>query len=884
MTAMAAGPRRFLLVVGAITVSLLPACAHPPSPSSSNAAAPQPPGVQRQAPAELDSDHDGVPDARDRCPNQPEDRDGFEDDDGCPDPDNDHDRILDAKDQCPNEPESYNGFEDEDGCPDGAGISRPLLNVPREPPPESSATAPAGMVARFDRYRRELQDLDWAGLVKHLGPQSATAPGPGFDPTKAKFFDLVAKALRMTPAERALLVKGGVVSIDDGEHYSMGSAYDAIYARDLPVLVTTDSILHALHRSYDGVLENLEGNLFTDTIASVLGETHARLAAMAKEMGEGAAAPVREGLRDVDLYLTVARNLLAGAAADPDEVAAVKQRGGPPPYVVVPSLFGQDGEARALLAHVGALALAEIPWRGFGRRAIDFSQFRPRGHYAVTVELRRYFRAMMWLGRPDVGFVVGRPGDAGHPATEREVRAAAMLSLALQQAKAARRLAGMSSMIDFLVDASDDGTILEMVGALERADIATTADASDPERLARLGSAIRAGLVDRGRILGQVSEKDGDGPPPLIVQLFGQRFGVDSFVLSKVVFKEISFRGDHPKRMMPAALDVMAALGNDEAVALLKPEIERWGYAANLAAARRIVTEQSQQERDASLYGIWLDALATLHQAPANVVGFPRAMRTEGWRRKQLQAQLASWAELRHDTILYLKQSYSGRACSYPSGYVEPYPAFFTRLAELADATAHHLGAVDLSFAAPKRQQSVEQSRTWQVAFFARFAGHMRTLAQLARKELSAQPFTKEDVKFLKGLLRRRWGCGGPPIYDGWYTELFYGGEPLKRKPTIADVHTDPNSRSVLEVGVGDAKLLVVAVDNRGDKAVYVGPAYSYYEHTAPMGARMTDSEWQARLDGTSDGLAPPERPAWTAAFQAPASLRPLEAPPGGGP
>jgi outer membrane protein OmpA-like peptidoglycan-associated protein len=65
-----------------------------------------------------DNDHDGIPDKLDLCPNDPEDFDGFEDEDGCPDPDNDHDRIPDKLDKCPNEPETYNGFEDEDGCPD----------------------------------------------------------------------------------------------------------------------------------------------------------------------------------------------------------------------------------------------------------------------------------------------------------------------------------------------------------------------------------------------------------------------------------------------------------------------------------------------------------------------------------------------------------------------------------------------------------------------------------------------------------------------------------------------------------------------------------------------------------------------------------------------
>ena len=65
-----------------------------------------------------DRDGDGIKDDIDKCPDEPEDFDGFEDEDGCPDPDTDKDRIPDKDDKCPNEPETYNGFEDEDGCPD----------------------------------------------------------------------------------------------------------------------------------------------------------------------------------------------------------------------------------------------------------------------------------------------------------------------------------------------------------------------------------------------------------------------------------------------------------------------------------------------------------------------------------------------------------------------------------------------------------------------------------------------------------------------------------------------------------------------------------------------------------------------------------------------
>jgi outer membrane protein OmpA-like peptidoglycan-associated protein len=65
-----------------------------------------------------DRDGDGIPDDIDQCPDVPEDRDGFEDEDGCPDYDNDKDGIYDQQDQCPNDPEDRDGFQDVDGCPD----------------------------------------------------------------------------------------------------------------------------------------------------------------------------------------------------------------------------------------------------------------------------------------------------------------------------------------------------------------------------------------------------------------------------------------------------------------------------------------------------------------------------------------------------------------------------------------------------------------------------------------------------------------------------------------------------------------------------------------------------------------------------------------------
>ncbi len=66
-----------------------------------------------------DRDGDGYKDDEDECPDEPEDFDGFEDEEGCPDPDNDNDGILDVDDRCPNIPEDFDGDEDKDGCPEG---------------------------------------------------------------------------------------------------------------------------------------------------------------------------------------------------------------------------------------------------------------------------------------------------------------------------------------------------------------------------------------------------------------------------------------------------------------------------------------------------------------------------------------------------------------------------------------------------------------------------------------------------------------------------------------------------------------------------------------------------------------------------------------------
>lgn len=98
------------------------------------------------APTDGDQDGDGVVDARDACPEQAEDRDGFGDEDGCPDMDNDRDGLADAADRCPLQAEDPDGFADTDGCPeadnDNDGVIDSVDQCPSAAGPESSAGCP----------------------------------------------------------------------------------------------------------------------------------------------------------------------------------------------------------------------------------------------------------------------------------------------------------------------------------------------------------------------------------------------------------------------------------------------------------------------------------------------------------------------------------------------------------------------------------------------------------------------------------------------------------------------------------------------------------------------------------------------------------------------
>ena len=125
-----------------------------------------------------DNDGDGIPDVSDKCPMEPEDKDGFQDADGCPDPDNDGDGIADTADKCPNEPEDKDGFQDEDGCPDpdndGDGIPDVSDKCPNQPETKNGYPGRGWLPGRDPREDQTVHRRDPRHQLQgHLGRSAA---------------------------------------------------------------------------------------------------------------------------------------------------------------------------------------------------------------------------------------------------------------------------------------------------------------------------------------------------------------------------------------------------------------------------------------------------------------------------------------------------------------------------------------------------------------------------------------------------------------------------------------------------------------------------------------------------------------------------------------
>ena len=523
-------------------------------------------------------------------------------------------------------------------------------------------------------------------------------------------------------------------------------------------------------------------------------------------------------------------------------------------------------ETELMRAHAGF-----SPSAVFGYKE-DYSQYVPRGHYTASEDLENYFMAMMYMGRLTFLLKGGEPFGSDEEYLVSEEQAEEFTTTALLivsdlntiQAEGAPlkdKWQRVYEITAFFAGFADDLSVDQYQTAAE----ATSGEEFQLEHLE--SDSFRGSFLEyivtsfQGPSIysgtgAVVVMPDGNGEfdpadfMPVLAKtvgfrLFGQRYTPDSEMLGKFVFPSIGTNPDGARRFMPSGLDVAASFRCAAALEILENNGDMLydNYPDTLSSMQDMVDSYSNDDWHATLYMCWLHSLHLL--AEPREAGYPDFMQTDSWNRCTLSTFLASWAMLRHDTILYAKQSYTMEAGCAPSfeepvpsaGFVEPVPEVYAELRATLIMAGNGLEYYNLT------DETLEMR-------FDRAEDLLGRIQEIAEKELAGELLSENDADFLKnfaGALEGTIAWGGD-TEEGLETSL------------IADVHTDQNSSSVLEVASGNLDNCVI-IYRRADGVTEaaVGPVLSYYQFQWPMADRLTDEAWREMLQAGT-----PERPRWT--------------------
>jgi len=648
----------------------------------------------------------------------------------------------------------------------------------------------------------------------------------------------------LTPPVREVLARQGFVVMDRGDEEDIVDIYDWADDAGIPPFVTVDTLLHLYHLQFDQTLKTIEEREF---YPSMIDFSRAMID-IAEEQHGSMSGDLEEAAKRNLAFFAVGLRCLQPDAETPGgvedlvsaELDLIEEHGG-----FVPSpIFGYDE---------------------------DYSQYVPRGHYTRSETLERYFKGLMWYGRLSMLLKGGDDAIVSEQEARIQTLQACLIAGTLHDPGNAALLDAwrrVYAVTCFYVGFADDLTPQEYAGAIAKVagssfEWASLAAEDTMFALRSELATYRAPQIYGGT--GQVTLMPPFSPEQLDdllsdtmgLRLMGQRFIADGYMMQMLGFPNVGeFTGEGkpfsmemtdggPQRVFPRGLDVMAVLGSERAHEILEAEGDTayTKYEEQLAALREEFSDISDADWNRNLYWSWLHALRALATPVGE--GYPNFMRTDAWLDRSLWAALASWAELRHDTILYAKQPYIMRAGAAPPapqapppGYVEPRPDFYARMLALSRMTREGLsdmGVLD------------EESD-----------GRLRTLEDIIEKlldisltELRGEPVSEEDADYIKYIAFR-------------LKRTIEGIEDEEDKTTIvADVLTDTNTGDTLEEGVGYVKLLIAAYQvPDGRIALGAGPVLSYYEFKQPMFERLTDEIWREMLE-----QYPPDRPAWTGSF-----------------
>mgnify|MGYP001022584333 CR=1 FL=1 len=665
----------------------------------------------------------------------------------------------------------------------------------------------------------------------------------------ALFKDAIMQKYSLTNFEIDRIRNNGFVVTERLAEQSFFEQLRKIYHSDLPVFISTDAILHAFHRSYDAILKDCEIGFIIPKLQELFAGIKGSFPVLETRYVNNAIMEQR--LKDLDFYITVPAKLLDNS--------------------IQPYFLENSAKVDSFIAYVYAEMPEDINFLSTKPRKIDFSQFKPRGHYTDIEHpiLAKYFRAMMWLGRIEL-YLISPTGVIETPTfndVQRQITISYLMLEAIENNNQTT-YQNIEEIVKFFVGYQDNVTVKHLQELRTELNFNNSNYFTDSINTLTFQNALAQKSYAAQMILSQMLSSNGISgdsiKPASAFMLYGQRFVVDSYVTGNVVYDKIRYNNTPIRRMLPNPLDVLFALGNDAALQLLQSEIEQYKYAQNLGSVRYMIDSYQQDFWQFSFYNSWLAAIKALNPPDRNKRDeLPLFMRTGAYWQQKMNTQLGSWAELRHDNLLYAKQSYTGiPICSYPYSYVEPFPDFYKSLKTISDLTITAFNQFSQFYAKEKIIQ-----------YFMNFKSSCDTLEIISQKELENQSLSSQEIGFLTRMMRyNNQGCSVG--YDGWYSAMYYDNGSLDGlidpNYIVADYHTSPADENgaivgyVKHAGTGKVDLLITAITMPdGNNVAFVGPTYSFYDYTTLNFLRLTDEEWRDTY------LATAIRPDWVNVYLA---------------
>ena len=585
-------------------------------------------------------------------------------------------------------------------------------------------------------------------------------------------------------------------------HEQLFHVYEQNDYRQFPSFVTTDLYLQLYHLYFDCLMRELEEH----KLAGLMTDLSRRLyEAMHRQTQQAGSEETQQLARHNAVFFAVAYQLLTGKQiADAAEQEQAK------------------GEIERVMASENDVT----PFmQDYQEVKFPYSLFRPRGHYTRNEVLQRYFRGMMWLQTVPFGL--------NHPD---EVKEAVMVAYALQEDKvAAKDYETVNLLLNHLMGLPDNLSIPQVQTEIKKLDLLQSELTESKEQMAKLTAALNETGNQQTRIRPK-NERTSHNK----ICLMPQRYQPDAEVLQEMV----DYETKPTERATPKGLDFMAAMGVSAAEKILIEEGQKWkGFKPTLEKMKQRMSQINWQETIATQ---WMQTVKTVNEKDEKA---PYFMLTPEWDRKNLNAALGSWAELKHDAILYAKQPF-GAECGggglpdpVVKGYVEPNVGFWKKAVELLENTEKLLKEHDMM--TEKAADATEH-----------VGDEVRFLLRISEKELAGQPIADEEYDQLK--------CIGAMFENisldllrepdqslmGWSD--VQGAD--RKVAIVADVYTanaanNPDKSILYEaIGLSDEIYVVVEVD--GYLYLTRGAVFSYREFTEPADVqRLTDEEWQEQLE-----------------------------------